>query len=376
MIRELQLKPDFARTIERFAAWWLGELIDRPPVTLTVLPTRPYQGPVSTHATQRARWLDVEFVVDAAIANMERTDYVGDHFPLFWPNVGPEITATLWGCDLSFTETTSWSKPVIHRCEDWQRLLATPPDFANPYWQTIERMTDYALQCNEGRYVVGLTDLHGNYDILAALRDPMQLCLDLMDCPELVGQAGRHVANGYVASFERLYAKVAAAGFGTTTWMAMYHEGRAYAPSSDFWCMVSEQVARDLILPDILVEIAPLERSIFHLDGPTALRHLDLLLDLPQLNALQWVYGAGRGPAVRWVETYQRIRQAHKSLQLIARDPADALAVLEQIGPAGVWVHVEQPFASVEEANTFIGNVEQYSRSTQNIYMQTTVSHL
>ncbi|MCB0061074.1 MAG: hypothetical protein KDE19_03130, partial [Caldilineaceae bacterium] len=256
MMREVKWKPDFAETIARFEAWWVGEIVDRPPVTVAVTPTRPYTGPVSTHATQQARWLDVEFVVEAAIATMARTDYVGDSFPLFWPNVGPEISATPFGCELTFTEGSSWSKPVIPNCEAWQRLLDTPPDFHNRYWQTVERLTDYALDRCDGRFMVGLTDLHGNYDILAALRDPMMLCLDLMDCPELVIQAGKHVANSFVAGFERQYAKLRAAGFGTTTWLPFYHEGPAYVPSCDFWCMVSPQVARDLILPDILTEMA------------------------------------------------------------------------------------------------------------------------
>ncbi|MEZ4734481.1 MAG: hypothetical protein R3E79_45905 [Caldilineaceae bacterium] len=359
MIQALMGRPDFGKTVERFAAWWGGEIVDRPPVLVSVIPSRPYHGPVSTHADERARWLDIEFVVEEAIARMEQTDYVGDRFPLFWSNIGPEITATLYGCPLTFTASTSWSTPVVHGCDDWSHLLAQPPDFANIYWQTMERMTDYAIERCAGRYIVGITDLHGNYDILAALRDPMQLCLDLMDCPDLVTQAGMHVAEGYVAAFDRLYAQVAAAGFGATTWLPVYHNGPAYVPSSDFWCMVSPQVARDLILPAILREMEPLEHSIFHLDGPQALRHLDLLLDLPHLDAVQWVYGAGRGPAARWIEVYQRIRQAGKSLQLIAQDAQDALTVLKAIGPAGVLVSVEEPFASVPEAETFIQQVAQ-----------------
>lgn len=357
MNQELLGSPAFEKTVARFDAWWVGEIVDRPPVLVGVSPSRPYAGPVSTHTDHQARWLDVEFVVEEALAKMAQTDYVGDRFPLFWSNIGPEITATLYGCPLTFTESTSWSTPVVHEAADWERLLTTPPDFANVYWQTMERMTDYALERCAGRYIVGITDLHGNYDILAALRDPMQLCLDLMDCPDLVAKAGMHVAEGYVAAFDRLYAQVATAGFGATSWLPIYYKGPAYVPSSDFWCMVSPQAARELIWPAILREMAPLERSIFHLDGPQALRHLDLLLDLPQLNAVQWVYGAGRGPAARWIEIYRRIRQAGKSLQLIAHDPHDALAVLEAIGPAGVLVSVEEPFATVAEAEQFIHQV-------------------
>ncbi len=357
MQQSLEWKPDFAQTIQRFAAWWQGEVIDRPPITVTVAPSRPYAGPQSTHHTLADRWLDIPFVVESAVAEMARTDYVGDAFPIFWPNIGPEISATPFGVDLLFTESTSWSKPIIGAAAEWARVATAEPDFGNRYWQTMEAMTDYAIDLCQGRYVVGISDLHGNYDILAALRDPMQLCLDLVDCPELVVAAGRKIAAAFALGFERLYAKVAAAGFGSTTWTPMYHTGRAYVPSSDFWCMVSPRIAQDWILPDILTEMAPLERSIFHLDGPQALRHLDLLLDLPQLDAVQWVYGAGRGPAARWIDVYRRIRAADKSIELIAVDANDALAVIDAIGVQGVWVRVETPFASVDEANAFIQTV-------------------
>jgi hypothetical protein len=121
--------------------------------------------------------------------------------------------------------------------------------------------------------------------------------------------------------------------------------------------MVSPTMASTLMLPDIVTEMAPLKRSIFHLDGPKALRHLDLLLDLSQLDAVQWVYGAGAGPAVRWVEIYRRIQAAGKSLQLIAHDADDALIVLDRLEPEGVWITVETPFDSVGEAEAFLKRV-------------------
>ncbi len=354
MTNALAISPS---TIQRFEAWWMGEVVDRPPVTLWVKPRRPYGGPVSQHTTLRERWLDAEFAVESAIGEISRRDYVGDNFPVFWPNVGPEITATLFGCELEFGETTIWSHPVVHKPEDWKRMITAPPNFGNVYWQTIERMTDYAIERCQGRYIVGITDLHGNYDILAALRDPQSLCMDLVDCPDLARRAGQNVAEGYVEAFKRSYQKLAAAGFGSTTWMPSYHVGPAYAPSSDFWCMVSTGMARKMILPDILREMEPLERSIFHLDGPQALKHLALLLKIPQLNAVQWVYGDGHGRAADWLDVYRRIRAAGKSVQVVAADAADALAVLREIGPSGVWLTVVQPFPSVGEANTFLETI-------------------
>jgi hypothetical protein len=93
------------------------------------------------------------------------------------------------------------------------------------------------------------------------------------------------------------------------------------------------------------------------LDGPQALKHLDLLLACPQLNAVQWVYGDGHGRAENWIEVYRRCRAAGKSVQVFAADTADALTVLAAVGAHGVWLQVLQPFATRGEAEAFLKEV-------------------
>ena len=354
---ELTLKPDFPTTAARFEAWWQCEMVDRPPVTLHIKPDRPADEPRADHASLEERWLDVEYQVDGIIAHLERRDYVGDAFPSLMPNVGPEVTSTLLGADLKFGQTTSWSQPIVHEPEQWAEIAERPTDFDNRYWRAIEEMTRLALDKCNGRYIVAIADLHGNYDILGGLREPEMLCLDLMDRPELVDAAAKRASEVMREAFARNYATIADAGMGSTTWFPLYHTGPAYVPSCDFWCMLGDEHAREFVLPRIVEEIQPLERSIFHLDGPQALRHLDLLLELEDLDAIQWVYGAGNGPAARWMDVYRRIQAAGKAMEVLAEDAEDALAVLDAIGPDGVWLHVGKPLDSVRDAEAFLDDV-------------------
>ncbi len=357
----LKWKPDFPATIARFDAWWQGAIVDRPPVTLRVRSQRPVRRPESRHPTLRAHWMDMEYQVAAAIAELEARDWLGDAFPVLVPNLGPEITGTLFGCELEFGEHTSWSKPIIHTPEDWAAIPSRAPDFDNVYWRTIEQGMDLAIAQADGRFVVGMADLHGAYDMLASLREPMHLCTDILDVPELVDAAGRHMAAAYAEAFRRQYARVAAAGFGSTTWCPFYFEGPAYIPSCDFWCMLSPQVADDMILPTLHTEMAPLERSIFHLDGPQALKHLERTLALPGLNALQWVYGDGHGGARDWLNVYRRAQDAGKAIEVRAQDPADALDALSVLRPEGIWLQVSEPFDHPDSAHAFLREVERLS---------------
>ncbi len=60
MIRELTFKKDFSKTIDRFEAWWRGELIDRPPIVAWTRPARTANLPAKTHPTQRDRGMDAD----------------------------------------------------------------------------------------------------------------------------------------------------------------------------------------------------------------------------------------------------------------------------------------------------------------------------
>ncbi|MHB1157953.1 MAG: hypothetical protein ACYC26_14090 [Phycisphaerales bacterium] len=357
MSKPLGFKPDFPRTAARFEAWWERQIIDRPPVSLSVRPKEPVRLPEKQHVDQRHRWFDAEFQVERAIANMAGRRWLGDAIPFFNPNMGPDITAAPLGVPLEFSEFSSWSVPIIHDAGDWSKLFDITPNFDDVCWKQVEIMQDLAIERCGDRFLVGMTDLHGSYDILAALRDPQMLCMDVLDCPDIIGRAGLFVTDLYNQLFRRQWDKVRSTGFGAAWWMGCYHEGPAYVSSCDFWCMVSHEIARDMVLPCIEKELEVLERSIFHLDGPRALRHLDLLLDLPKLNAVQWVYGAGGGRASDWIEVYQRCQRAGKAMQVCAVDADDAMTVLEQLEPEGVWLSVGGEFENEAAAEAFLADV-------------------
>ena len=94
---------------------------------------------------------------------------------------------------------------------------------------------------------------------------------------------------------------------------------------------------REFILPGIVEQIRSLEATIYHLDGPGALRFLDILLDIPKLNAVQWIYGAGNGRATDWLDTYRRIQAAGKGIQ-VWLDMDEIETFTEALRPEGMWI--------------------------------------
>lgn len=353
MIDSLSLKPDFAEAAARYESWWLGENTARPIVSLPVKPTRDPVLPPPP-ATQEERWMNSGYTIEVGDANVSCRPYVAESFPVHHPNVGPDLTSTLFGCDLEFGEHTSWAQHRIHSPEEWTGFLAIEPDFENRYWQAIIERMELSIERGRGRYLTGLPDLHGAYDILASVRGPEGVCFDLMDAPEQVHQAGLYAADVYVQAYRHTWKILEGAGQGSTTWCPLWHDGPAYVSSCDFLCLVSDEMASTHILPTILKEVAFTERSIFHLDGPDALHHLDLIFSIDRIQALQWVYGAGSGPVTRWTDTYRRALEAGRSVQVVCDTAADAIEMAGHLGSAGVWLTIGEEVESVDAANDLI----------------------
>lgn len=118
--------------------------------------------------------------------------------------------------------------------------------------------------------------------------------------------------------------------------MGIWHpEKRWYVVGSDFSCMVSPADYEKYIVPGIEMEMDFLEASMYHLDGPGALRHLDRILQFEKLGGVQWVYGAGQPSARHWIDVLQKIQAAGKCIQVTCT-PEDVVPICQALKPEGV----------------------------------------
>ena len=116
----------------------------------------------------------------------------------------------------------------------------------------------------------------------------------------------------------------------------------------------------EYFLPFIAEQTEMVERTIYHLDGPGAVRHLDSLLDLPHLDGIQWVPGAGAAPAVEWIPLLKRIQEAGK-LVYVYCDKSHVQKLLSELKPEGLML-VAEGCESVDEAQQLLENVAKWSK--------------
>jgi len=357
-----EFKPDYEKAKQRIEAWWHCEVTDRAMTYIMFPKPDKEQAPVpkKEHATLRERWLDTEFIVERTLAHISNTVYYADAMPIAYPNLGPDIMAAFYGCELDFGESTSWSVPILH---DWKpgSVRRIKLDLDGFYFKKILELTDALLEVGRGRFIVGYTDLHGAADTVAAFRDPQALNIDVLEHPEEVKKLCRRVTDGLLKVYDIFHEKLSAAGMPSTSWMQVIHDGgKFHIPSNDFSCMVSDRIMDELFIEDTVKECAHMDRNIYHLDGPQALRYLDRIMAIPNMQAIQWVPGAGRDYWRKSVDVYKRIQAAGKALVIYipAKDLDD---LFEHLRPEGVWVWLSG-VSNKEDADAALKKIAKWTR--------------
>jgi hypothetical protein len=352
------LKPDFEKSRLRYDAFWHRAIFDRPPVDIQFTKPEARPIPVKDYKNWDEKWLDVDFRAEQIAATLEATRFMGDALPIAWPNLGPEIYSAWCGCEYHFTEGSGWSQPLVH---DWDGDIAKARlDMGHPLFKLCERFTDNLLELGKGKFLTGLTDFHSGGDHVAALRDPQQLAIDMVESLEHVKTELVRSQMEYFMAYNHFYDKIISGGSFACSWMgSLFGEGKFYIPSNDFSCMISKRMFDEVFLEGIAAECKFLDQSIYHLDGPGALRHLESILQINDLDAVQWVCGAGNEGYRRWVDVYRRIQQAGKALTLIIT-LEELPMVFETLQPQGVYFMNIEGIGDEDTASEVIKRIEKW----------------
>lgn len=357
----LEFKPDLEMTMRRMEAFWEGEVLDRPVIQfhLEKPPAEQNSPPASRHPTSRARWLDAGYQAQHALARLSSRIFMGDSLPVACPNLGPEALAAFYGCPLEFGDYgTSWTRPIL---KSWDEADQLQLDLQHPYFLKLVELTDALLELGRGKFITGLPDFHPGGDLIASLRNPQDLAVDLLDNPERVKLLLDRLKPDYFRVYDFWYDKLSASGQPLTSWLELASYSKYYIPSNDFSGMISTKMYCEFFLQGIVEECRFLDRSIYHVDGIGALRHLDVILDIPELDAVQWVPGAGRAGFPGWVSVYQKIQSAGKAM-IVYCDVGDLDLVMHTLAPRGLALAI-RGVTSREMGEAVLSEMEAWTRA-------------
>ena len=327
---------DWEMRLKRQDACWNCEILDRPVVCMSIC-NPAYSPPTSKHTNAEEYWLDAEYQAERQLSAIRATKYYGDALPQIFPNVGPDFFAACFGGKIVFEEkSTSYIVPFVN---DYADLDALRFNYQSECFKKMEDMYDALIALNDGDSYIGWPDIHTGADCLVGFRGPQQLCMDLYDFPEQIKKNIKMVTAEYKKLLDYYFKKLGAHKYAITGWPGIVSSKKWSVPSCDFAYMISTDDFNEFFLEGIREECGFTEANIFHLDGKGSLKHLDALLGIENLNAIQWVYGAGNGRASGWIPVYQKVQAAGKGIQ-INIDLDELETIMQNLHPEGVFLYV------------------------------------
>jgi hypothetical protein len=355
---ELSYRDDWPEAAGRLARWWSGEPLGRPAMFITAPREGAVWEPLPEAPDLWSWWTDPAYVVPRCDQSIRSTAWYGEACPQAWVNLGPVSCAGYLGTGIHVRPDTVWQSPIV---DDWETYEPRyDPD--NEWWRITQRVAEAMLETAAGKWFVAMADLGEPADIMSYLRTPQALCLDL------AGDARRErlveVRDELQELLWRYYEEIthlATAQEGTSTWLAVWCPERTSTLQCDFSCLISKPMFDELFAPPIFDLAGRLDAVIYHLDGPEALQHVDTILQMPNLRAIQWVPGSGWESAAhpRWRGLLKRITAAGVGLHLSVA-PGEIESLLADIPAEGLFL--QTGVGSEQEARDLLRNAERWSR--------------
>ncbi len=267
--------------------------------------------------------------------------YGADILPVSDTSFGPGSLALLIGSEPGISKETVWFEPCMMNEPEPEKLPPLKFDPNNKWWKLTEQTMKECAKLSKGKYMAGAPDLIENIDILSSLRDPQTLMFDLIERPEWVKQKVREINEVWFEAYQRIY-DIIKLDDGSSSWAAfrIWGAGKTAKLQCDASAMFSPDMFKEFVVPCLTEQCRWLDNSLYHLDGTQAMCHLDALLTIKELDAIEWTPQAGieHGSHPRWYDLYKKILGAGKSVQIIGVKPEELKPMLDKIGRDGIYI--------------------------------------
>lgn len=300
-----------------YDSWWEGKL-ERPiiPVVLNGRdPGRPEpKAPMLTQATCADLSIPAKDLIDRIDFELSKQVYLGDAFPFVNLDCfGPGVVAAFLGARPDNSSGRVWFFP--------EKILPITEihleyDADNIWLRRIKEICHEAVKKWHGQVLVGMPDLGGVLDILSTFRPGENLLMDLYDYPEEVIRLSNEIHELWHRFYNEINEVLQPVNPGYSDWSRIYCSKPSYIIQDDFCYMISPEMFDTFAKPELEATCKKLSHTIYHLDGVGQLAHLDTLLEIEELDAVQWIPGEGKPPQAEWPEVLIKIHRAGKGIHL------------------------------------------------------------
>lgn len=288
--------------------------------------------------------------------------FLAESFPNLNVDFGPGSVASYLGSEIGFKEDTVWFE---HCVEDWEEVEPFQFDPESKWFKAHLNLVRECRKIVGDDFYVDMPDLMENLDVLASLRGVQDLIFDMMDDPEIIEERVKQVTNLYFEYYDRFYDIIKdEQGGNAYTVFQIWGPGRTVKLQCDFSALMAPQQFRDFVLDSLKEQADKVDHVLYHLDGPDAIKHLDAIMEVDGIDALQWTSGdAGPdGTLEEWYPIYDKAIAAGKSLwvKVYSGEFEDWIKnvdrIVERYGSHSLFLFF--PEMSLEQANTLIAHAD------------------
>ena len=304
---------------ETHDSWFEGRL-NRPLLSITIYDAYPSDKPFENPITQ-ANCGDFtrspEEVIEMLDRQLSACDFIGDGFPsVDFTGFGPGVLAAFCGGIADNSTGRVWFFPPDGNDKKPLSAIHAEYDPTHPWAERIKAIYKAGIERWDGCVMMGMPDLGGVLDVAASLIGSERLLYALIDEPVEVLRLVSEIEQAWYVAYSD-FAAVLAPQDGYTDWSGLLSSVPSYILQCDFSYMISPGMFSEFVLPTLKRDTERLEHTIYHLDGVGQLPHLDTILSIEKLQAVQWVYGAGKPGSEHWIDVYRKITDSGKGIMLI-----------------------------------------------------------
>ena len=348
-------KANLEETKKHYTDWWnhKGVVINMwEHFQEGVIPHADVEAPVAPRDLNQ-KWFDPQWRADYLDWYVAHSSLKADMLPVANTQLGPGSLAAILGGVFEGGEDTIW----IHPNPNFTDELKFDPN--HPNWLLHKELLKACKAKANGNYYVGMPDLMEGMDVLAALKGTDKVLLDTVMQPEVLEKQMQQINDIYFQVFNELYDIIREGDEMAFCYFSAWAPGKMTKLQCDISTMINEEDYRRFAQPFLREQCQKIDYTLYHLDGVGAQHHLPALLEIKELNAIQWTPGVGepQGGSPKWYDLYRRILKGGKSIMACWVTLDELRPLLENIGTDGV--HLEMDFHNENEVEQAMEIVEQ-----------------
>lgn len=307
------------------------------------------------------KWFDPQWRAEYLDWYVAHSSLKADILPVANTQLGPGSLAAILGGVFEGGEDTIW----IHPHPDFTDEIVFNPE--HPNWILHKELLKACKAKANGHYFVGMPDLMEGLDVLAALKGTDRVLLDTVMQPEILEQQMQQINDIYFKVFDELYDIIREGDEMAFCYFSSWAPGKMSKLQSDISTMISQDDYRRFVQPFIREQCQKIDYTLYHLDGVGAMHHLPALLEIEELNAIQWTPGVGepQGGSPKWYDLYKKILACGKSVMACWVTLDELKPLLDHIGVDGI--HLEMDFHNEKEVEQAMRIVEEYTGSSTSV---------